>query len=248
MSPDMITEDRYSGLFAKQAGSPTLRAIYRAAYGSDYPEELDPFGFVTRADLDRVGELLALPEGATMADIGCGRGGPGLFVARASGARLTGVDVVPGAVVDAALRSRGLGVPDARFTVGSFTATGLPAASCDGVMSVDTLWMVVDKEAAVAEIARVLRPGGRFVLTTWEPTHADHAELLRAAGFEVLVREETPRWLERQQAVYSGVLAARAVLEAELGVDGAAVLIREAEETPDVLADTPRLLLAAHHP
>ena len=35
--------------------APTLRRIWRGAYGRDYPEEADPFGFVTVTDLRRIG-------------------------------------------------------------------------------------------------------------------------------------------------------------------------------------------------
>jgi SAM-dependent methyltransferase len=81
-------------------------------------------------------------------------------VAREAGARLVGLDVVAGAVADAALRSIALDLPSARFRIGGFTDTGLRTASCAAVMSVDALWMVWDKAAALAEVARVLRPGG----------------------------------------------------------------------------------------
>jgi hypothetical protein len=49
-----------------------------------------------------------------------------------------------------------------------------------------------------AEGARVLKPGRRLVLTTWEAPPLDYADLLAAAGLQVLVREETPSWLSRQ--------------------------------------------------
>ncbi|BBG04343.1 MULTISPECIES: class I SAM-dependent methyltransferase [Pseudonocardia] len=240
-----VAEDRYARFYAAQARSGTLRRIYREAYGEDYPEEIDPFGFVTRADLARVGELVGLAPGGTLVDLGCGRGGPGLLVAREHRARLVGVDVVPVAVADAARRSRELGRAGARFVVGSFTGTGLPAASADAVMSIDALWMVQDKPAALAEVHRILVPGGRFVLTTWEPEHVDHRALLTEAGFELEVREETPDWLARQRAVYAGITAAAGELAEELGAEGAEVILTEAQQAPRVLAGTPRLLLAA---
>jgi ubiquinone/menaquinone biosynthesis C-methylase UbiE len=44
-----------------------------------------------------------------------------------------------------------------RFQVGDLTATGLPDASCDAVMSLDVLVFVPDKAAALREVARILR-------------------------------------------------------------------------------------------
>ncbi|GAA1402519.1 hypothetical protein GCM10009613_62640 [Pseudonocardia kongjuensis] len=240
-----VAEDRYARFYAAQARSATLRRIYREAYGEDYPEEIDPFGFVTRADLARIGELVGVAPGGTLVDLGCGRGGPGIVVARERRARLVGVDLVPVAVADAARRSRELGPAGARFVVGSFTGSGLPTGGADAVMSVDALWMVQDKPAALAEVHRILVPGGRFVLTTWEPAHVDHRALLDEAGFDLEVREETPDWLARQRAVYAGITAAAAELADELGAEGAEVILTEAEQAPRVLAGTPRLLLAA---
>ena len=113
------------------------------------------------------------------------------------------------------------------------------------MLSVDALWMVWDKPAAVREMARILEPGGRLALTTWEPAYLDHRALLESVGFDVLVREETPDWLSRQTAVYDGILAARGQLAAELGPEAAEVLVDEARETPSLLPDSPRILVAA---
>lgn len=244
MSEAETAERRYADFYANQAASVTLRRIYQQVYGDDYPDELQPFGFVTRTDLDRLAEALSLRPGQVLVDVGCGRGGPGIAVARAAGARLIGLDVVDTAIVGAAEAAKRLGLATAQFRRASFTATGLEPASCDAVMSVDALWMVWNKPAAIAEIARVLRPGGRFAFTTWEPGYVDHARMLTRAGFVVETRTETPGWLHRQRAVYESILRHRRQLEQELG-PGAEVIISEARDTPAVLGDTPRLLFAA---
>ena len=244
-APTGVDEERYAAFLAAQAASPTLAAIYQDAYGPDHPAELQPFGFVTWTDLRRIGALLEVRAGQRLADIGCGRGGPGIWVARETGAHLVGLDVVAGAVADAALRSVALGLPTARFRIGGFTDTGLVTASCAAVMSVDALWMVWDKAAALAEVARVLRPGGRFAFTTWETADVDQRALLGRAGFDVLVREETPDWLDRQLAVYTGIRESEAELRAEMGDAAAAVILAEARDTPPRLPSTPRLLIAA---
>ena len=58
-------------------------------------------------------------------------------------------------------------------------------------MIVDAFLFAPDKKAAAAEIFRILRPGGRLVMTTWDyhrqpddrPRQvADHRPLFRAAG------------------------------------------------------------------
>jgi SAM-dependent methyltransferase len=66
----------------------------------------------------------------------------------------------------------------ARFEVADVAATGLLEASCDAAMSLDVLVFVPDKVAAVREVARILRPQGRFAFTTWE--QRGYSERLRA--------------------------------------------------------------------
>lgn len=75
-------------------------------------------------------------------------------------------------------------------------------------MSVDALLFAPDKPRACAEFARILVPGGRLVVTTWDfdgqpvnrpPQVADHRPLLESAGFDVLSYEETPDWRTLQR-------------------------------------------------
>ena len=142
--------------FAGWSKSPTMRHIWRKVYGEDYPEDVDPFSFVTLTDLRRITRELRVGPGQTFADLACGRGGPGLWVARESGAALVGIDFSRVAVEHAIQRIGVFGLSGrARFQVGDFTATGLPAVALDGAMSVDALWLVPDKAAAVREVAPI---------------------------------------------------------------------------------------------
>lgn len=246
MANSAAGEDRYAEVLARQDGSPTLRALYRITFGEDYPEDVEPLGFVTRSDLVRIAELLGVGQGDLFADFGCGRGGPGLWVARRTGASVVGLDIVPAAIEQAERRKTTFVAEErARFRVASFRTSGLPDAHLDGVISVDALWMAADKPAAVAEMARVLKPDARLVVTTWEPTHVDHIALLTAVGLTAEVREETPSWLPRQLTFYEGVLAAADLLARELGAAASHVLVEEARHTPPLLPKAPRLLIMA---
>lgn len=133
----------------------------------------------------------------------------------------------------------------ARFQVGDFTVTGLPAAALDGAMNVDALWLVPDKAAAVREVARILRSGARFVFTTWDvdvvppgwpPQMRDHRPILREAGFAVESYAETPEWESRQRAAYEGLRDAHSQVIAEMGEVAAEPLLAEANLLPG-LAD-----------
>jgi SAM-dependent methyltransferase len=111
-------------------------------------------GFV--ADLGRpLLDLLAAQPGERVLDLGCGDGRLTLEAA-ANGARMTGVDLSPELV--AAARARGL---DAQ--VADATALPYPNACFDRVLSNAALHWMTAPEPVLGEVARVLKPGGRFV-------------------------------------------------------------------------------------
>jgi SAM-dependent methyltransferase len=53
------------------------------------------------------------------------------------------------------------------------TDTGLPGGSADTILCVDAFHFASSITAAADERARLLRPGGKLVITTWEPAGAD---------------------------------------------------------------------------
>jgi ubiquinone/menaquinone biosynthesis C-methylase UbiE len=264
-SKEEMTQPNWAELFnigfEGWAKSATVRHVWHKVYGEDYPEEVDPLSFVTVTDLRRIAQALRVGSGQTFVDLACGRGGPGLWVARESGAALVGIDFSQVAVEHATQRTDAFGLAGrARFQLGDFTATGLPAAALDGAMSVDALCFVPDKAAAVREVARILRSGARFVFTTWDidvvaadwpPQVNDHRPVLREAGFAVETYEETPEWEPRQRAVYEGLRGAQVQVIAEMGEAAAGPLLAEANLLPgladgtDYLAHMRRILVVA---
>jgi SAM-dependent methyltransferase len=181
------------------------------------PPELLSTSLLTWDGIAEVVLALGLSSGATLVDLACGRGGYGLEVASRTGARLIGVDFSAEAVrlatANAERRDR-----EAEFRVGDMTATGLDDASADAVMVVDAIQFAEPAGAAYAEIHRILRPGGRVVLTSWEVDSTDEAipsklrevDLaggLSGAGFTSIEVVERPSWFERELAMWTEAAA-----------------------------------------
>ena len=199
------------------------------ALGDEYPAGLHTYSWVSRTELNQVADLVAAAAAQDLVDVGCGRGGPGLWVAGTTGAHLTGIDIAESALDEGRRLASELDV-EATFRIGSFEETGLPDASADLVMSFDAFLFAPDKQAAFAELARVVRPGGRLAMTSWDfdsqppnrpPQVEDHRPLAEKAGFEVVAYDETDDW-HRRCVVFADFLLGRVedvAAEADVPVD-----------------------------
>ena len=145
------TPETIARLWSIWSNNPILRRQY---YPSEYYETL-------------LAEAAPhLGETAVVVDIGCGSGTVLALVRQKRMAhRLIGVDVSEAAL--AALRARFGGDPAFTFRAGSIAGTGLETASCDLVICTETLEHLFppDFNSGVAEIARVLKPGGRLLVS-----------------------------------------------------------------------------------
>ncbi|MGW0161813.1 class I SAM-dependent methyltransferase [Mycobacterium sp. NPDC003323] len=111
--------------------------------------------------VETVNRLHPLP-GAAVVDLACGTGTAALSAA-AAGAEVTGVDLTPELLALAADKPGGDAV---RWVAGDAAATGLPDAGFDAVVSNMGI-IFVEPASLVAEVARLLRPGGVFGFSTW---------------------------------------------------------------------------------
>ena len=214
------------------APASTVQAgVWAEVFGDEYMPSLDTFSYVSRTELRRVVEELRVTAGQRIADVGCGRGGPSLWVCGQTGADVIGVDIAESAVRCGQDRAAALGLtPRATFKTGTFERLPLLTESIDGVMSIDALLFTPDKAKALREFARVLRPGARLVLTTWDysrqppnrpPQVEDHRPLLDDVGFAVESYEETVEWQRRQYETTDRLLELLDEYAAELDEDPA---------------------------
>lgn len=119
----------------------------------------------TAALTERMADAAAPLEGVDLLDVGCGTGTPACALAERFGTRVLGITTSEVGVADATARAGRLGLGAlARFEVRDGMDNGLPDASFDRVWALESSHLMRQRELLVAECARVLRPGGRFVL------------------------------------------------------------------------------------
>lgn len=148
--------DGHDAVYPAVAASPTFRRLWaRHAYGGAYPTDFAHISVLTFDELRAMAEHLALGDGSMLADLSCGAGGPGLWVASNAGASLVGIDPSVMGLAQARRRAERIGfTARARFHQGTFAATGIDNAKADGVMSVDAIQYAPDKRAVFREATR----------------------------------------------------------------------------------------------
>lgn len=124
----------------------------------------EPLARATAALTEAMIDAAQLGPGLTVLDVGCGSGAPACRLAQEHGVEVLGITTSAVGVAAATERARALGLDGARFEQRDGTANGLPDASFDRVWVMESSHLMPDREALVAECARVLRPGGRMVL------------------------------------------------------------------------------------
>jgi arsenite methyltransferase len=160
--------------------------------------------------------FLSLKAGETVLDLGSGPGLDALLAARQVGpeGRVIGVDMTPAMLERARANAAKIGVSHVEFREGRLEALPVESASIDAVTSNCVINLVPDKRAVFAEIARVLRPGGRLVIS------------------DILLEGRLPAAVEQDLLAYVGCVSGAMRREEYFALVGAAGL-----EKVEVLRD-----------
>jgi arsenite methyltransferase len=105
-----------------------------------------------------------LRPGEQVVDVGCGAGIDSLVAAKMVGpdGRVIGVDMTPAMLATARRAVAESGLANVTVREGFAEALPVPDAWADAVISNGVLNLMPDKDAALREMARVLKPGGRL--------------------------------------------------------------------------------------
>jgi len=147
-------------------------------------EVTDGFSYHFHVRRRRVLELLPEKLGR-VADVGCG---PGVMVEAVldRGGSFDGVDLSPEMVREA--REKHGRLNNVSFREGSIEALDLPDAAYDQALCMAVIEYLTAPHKALAEIARILKPGGVAVITAPKRWHVDHLTVAATAPVRALGR------------------------------------------------------------
>lgn len=163
-------------------------------------------GYVADADLG-LGcglptEYAQIKEGDTVLDLGSGAGND-CFVARSivgESGKVIGVDMTEVMIEKAKRNAAKLGYGNVEFRLGEIEDLPLASNRVDVVVSNCVLNLVPDKEKALAETFRVLKPGGHFSIS------------------DIVLSGQLPEGLQQDAAMYAGCVSGAIEREAYLDI------------------------------
>jgi ubiquinone/menaquinone biosynthesis C-methylase UbiE len=166
LTPDEVGQfyDRIATL-----GPPTHYNLHLGYWDNPDKDDIDgevPFGEASDRLTDMMIEKLKIGAGSQVLDVGCGVGGPGVRIARLTGARVTGISVSQEQITRANTLAKSAELTErVVFQQANAMEIPFPAQSFDAAIALESIIHMPDRGRVLTQICRTLRPGGRLVLT-----------------------------------------------------------------------------------
>jgi SAM-dependent methyltransferase len=143
--------------------SDTYRQIRIDTYGQDFGQT----SWVTTEEAKDIPRLLSLSDDSFVLEVGCGSGGYALHLAEIAGCRIVGLDMNEFGVRNANQFARAKNLASQACFEQCDASKKLPfdEEKFDAVFANDVLCHVPDRAGVLAEVYRVLMPGGRILFS-----------------------------------------------------------------------------------
>jgi ubiquinone/menaquinone biosynthesis C-methylase UbiE len=132
-----------------------------------YGEDIGQNSWLTADEYRALLAWLNLTPETHALEVACGSGGPALFLARTTGARVTGVDIDEHGVAQANRMARALDLAERADFQREDAGQPLPFedATFDAILCIDAINHLPNRLAVLGEWQRMLKPGGRLLFT-----------------------------------------------------------------------------------
>ena len=141
--------------------------IYEQVRCETYGEDIGQSGWMTVDEFGQFIDWLGLSPESHILDVGSGSGGPALYLAKQSGARVTGIDINRYGIEAANEMARSRGMAGRSRFLHRDACDPLPAgdAEFDAIICIDAIIHFQNRPGVLQEWYRVLKPGGRLLYT-----------------------------------------------------------------------------------
>jgi arsenite methyltransferase len=141
-------------------------AVARKLYSATELAQVPPVAVDCALGVANLLRHAEIEPGETILDLGCGAGIDTILAARRTGpsGRVIALDFLPAMLERAAAAAAEAGLENVEIVEGEMEAIPLPDASVDQIISNAVISLSPRKARALAECARVLRPGGKLCL------------------------------------------------------------------------------------